>query len=246
VQLRIPVRWLPKEFNFLDFHHCKKPDGVVVGHMHGMANQPVESIRRFYQFWANPVGTFVNELGRGDAILRRLASCQAPAGAEIGVLAGRLSAYLLGARPDLSLIMVDAWTAVPPDSRYAQSGDTVPRLKQSDFDRAYATAVATTTFASDRRMVVRALSAVTARRIANHNLDFVFLDADHTYEGVRDDIEAWLPKLKPGGWLCGHDFEFPGRPRWGVRKAVEEIAAKLALPYERDRDNTWFIRIPSA
>lgn len=47
--------------------------------------------------------------------------------------------------------------------------------------------------------------------------DLVFLDGEHGYEGVRDDIAAYLPLVRPGGILCGHDF-----PKAGVRRAVLE------------------------
>ena len=39
-------------------------------------------------------------------------------------------------------------------------------------------------------------------------LDFVFIDADHQYESIKQDIELWLPKVKKGGILAGHDAEF--------------------------------------
>ena len=47
--------------------------------------------------------------------------------------------------------------------------------------------------------------------------DFIFIDACHVYEAVRDDIAAWLPLVRPGGLLAGHDRKFSG-----VRKALEE------------------------
>jgi predicted O-methyltransferase YrrM len=62
-------------------------------------------------------------------------------------------------------------------------------------------------------------SVEAARHFQNGSLDFVFLDADHTYESVKADLAAWWPKVRPGGILAGHDFasEFPG-----VEQAVRE------------------------
>jgi predicted O-methyltransferase YrrM len=53
--------------------------------------------------------------------------------------------------------------------------------------------------------------------------EFVYLDADHEYESVRDDIAAWWPCITPGGILAGHDYIAAYLP--GVVKAVDEFAA---------------------
>lgn len=49
-------------------------------------------------------------------------------------------------------------------------------------------------------------------------VDMVFIDADHSYESVKNDIEAWLPKTKK--IICGHDYGDPLSP--GVKQAVDE------------------------
>lgn len=51
-----------------------------------------------------------------------------------------------------------------------------------------------------------------AATYADGSLDFVYLDGDHTYRGTRDAIRAFLPKMKPGGELAGHDYsaDYPG------------------------------------
>ena len=50
------------------------------------------------------------------------------------------------------------------------------------------------------------------------DFDLIFIDADHSYEAVKQDIENWLPKLKKGGTICGHDYG-----NWeGVGRAVNE------------------------
>lgn len=49
--------------------------------------------------------------------------------------------------------------------------------------------------------------------------DFVFVDAAHSFDAVRQDIRDWQPKVRPGGWFGGHDYH-PIHP--GVMKAVDE------------------------
>lgn len=65
------------------------------------------------------------------------------------------------------------------------------------------------------------------------SLDFVFIDGSHVYEDVKRDIEAWLPKVKPGGYIGGHDFD-----NNDVKKAVVEV-----IGFECPKGaNSWLIR----
>ena len=52
----------------------------------------------------------------------------------------------------------------------------------------------------------------------------LFVDGSHTYERVRGDIEAWLPRVVRGGVLVFDDY-FGTKPGWGVRPAVDELVA---------------------
>ncbi len=249
VQLSNPARRLPKEFNWLDFHHLVKPaqtKNIVIGHMHGIASRPAEQLRWFFSFWSCPVEDFRARIGRGDGILRRITGTQNPVGAEIGVLRGKLSAYLLAARPDLTLFMVDPWQEWPAGSRYEQSPAVYAHTRQPSWDSICRAAMGRTEFARRRRRVLRLPSIEAAKRVPAGSLDFAFVDGDHTYEGCIEDIRAWLPKLKPSGLLCGHDIELGPNPKWGVKKAVDEISSELGSRCELDEDVTWFIRIPSA
>jgi predicted O-methyltransferase YrrM len=68
------------------------------------------------------------------------------------------------------------------------------------------------------------MSSGDAAQFFNDNsLDMVFIDGDHTYKGVKQDIDTWLPKMKKGGIICGHDYDI-GWP--GVVQAVDETFGK--------------------
>ena len=65
--------------------------------------------------------------------------------------------------------------------------------------------------------VLRMSSAEAVKQFADKSVDMVFIDGEHTYEGVKEDIKLWLPKAKK--IICGHDY----CDAWaGVKKAVEE------------------------
>ena len=60
----------------------------------------------------------------------------------------------------------------------------------------------------------------------NGYFDLVFIDADHKYESVANDIKDWLPKVKQGGFLTGHDYD---NKHPGVKKAVNEVFSDVTI-----------------
>jgi predicted O-methyltransferase YrrM len=171
---------------------------------------------------------------RSDEILKRLPPGKV-IGAEIGVFGGATSARLLR-RDELTLFMVDPWTAFVADGAViATDEDQENNLKA---------ALAATEFAENRRHVIRESSCNAAEKIEDGALDFVFIDGDHSYNAVDHDIQSWLPKIKVGGLLCGHDYANPDY-LFGdeVRRAVDNAAKQRGWHVDLGGDLTWFVRV---
>jgi len=71
---------------------------------------------------------------------------------------------------------------------------------------------------------IRTDSVSASKMYADESLDAVFIDADHRYESVKADILAWMPKVKKGGILAGHDYVDSHN---GVIKAVNETLSRF-------------------
>jgi predicted O-methyltransferase YrrM len=83
-----------------------------------------------------------------------------------------------------------------------------------------------------RLMVNKNYSDIAAENFKDNSVDVIFIDAGHSYESVKKDIEAWLPKMKKGGIMAGHDYW-----AWeGVRKAVNEEFRQV----DRVENDCWF------
>lgn len=164
-------------------------------------------------------------------------------GAEVGTLRGDTSRRLLEGHPNLFLIMIDSWEPPAASSPYASSQDSAAIQTPQKHLENMVTAYQQTSFAESRRNLLRCSSATAAKMVPEQSLDFAFIDADHTYQQVRNDIWDWWPKVRKGGVLCGHDYNSLKERRglWGVKKAVDEFALELNLPVEQHGSNVWVI-----
>jgi len=71
---------------------------------------------------------------------------------------------------------------------------------------------------SNRIATIVSESVVAAGLLPNEIADFIFIDADHSYDSVMADLHAWTPKLRVGGTLAGHDY-----PQRQVAEAVNQF-----------------------
>lgn len=153
------------------------------------------------------------------------------AGAELGVLKGETFIYLLGHCPDLSMIGVDTFRFMEGQV-YTDDGST---YRAHDFDD-YQVRVRRDMepFGDRAKLLVMTTAEAAEVAVDDHSLDFVFIDADHTTTGVSRDIFMWSCKLKPDGWICGHDTHMP---------TVKETIDAMLPGWAKHDDHVWTIPV---
>jgi len=73
----------------------------------------------------------------------------------------------------------------------------------------------------DKFQIIKDTSYNASNQFSNNSIDFIMIDAGHTYDDVKDDIKIWYNKIKPGGIISGDDYGGSFFP--GVTKAVDEF-----------------------
>jgi len=157
-------------------------------------------------------------------------------GVEVGVQEGDYSELLLDAWRGRHLISVDPWLAAPEDE-YCSTDN----VDQPVHEQRYRATLARLRRFGERSSVWRQTSAEAAERIPRATLDFVYIDARHDYESVREDLGLWYPRLRPGGLLAGHDYVEGtfAEGTFGVKRAVDEFAREHGFRVRRTRREQW-------
>jgi len=136
-------------------------------------------------------------------------------GVELGVMDGKNIAYLCKNNPKLHMYGLDMWQKLPGLPRYDHiHNKRVAELVAIQF--------------KPRVTLIEAQTHDTVQRPDGLLWDFVFIDADHSYEAVKRDILAWKGRTS---FLCGHDVGAPGV----IRACNELLHAKRA-----GVDGCWF------
>jgi hypothetical protein len=138
--------------------------------------------------------------------------------AEIGVAEGRFSEIMMSWDRCEAHYMIDAW------QQLNQRGDG--GFPDDWHMGNYSEAMARTAKYSDRRIVWRGKSFEQIPFIPDDQLVLAYVDADHSYEGCKRDLDLIWPKIQSGGILSGHDFL---APEYGVGMAVIDFAEQRGL-----------------
>ena len=118
-------------------------------------------------------------------------------GVEIGVFKGQFSKEILS-RWNGTLYMVDVWR--PLGEEYEDASN------HSVHVNAYAETMERIKGLEERGIMIRANSKSASEIFPDESLDFIYIDANHAYDFVAEDIKLWFPKLKKGGIFAGHDY----------------------------------------
>ena len=144
---------------------------------------------------------------------------------EVGSWKGRSTVAICeGLRSGATLWAVDTFAGDPDIVEVA--GPVDQEAVEAEFAR--------NTAGYDCLRVIVAESVDAASRFDAGSLDWVFIDADHSYEAVVADIAAWAPKLKPGGLLSGHDYGRAGVTD-AVRRSFRAVGQSSSIWYTRER-----------
>jgi hypothetical protein len=177
-------------------------------------------------------------VNRGQFLVELLKDRPHASGAEIGVKKADASAFLLAKLPGLRILYcVDPWEYYPGMELGCTKHGRWPNPEMSEGD--YLAALRRLAPFGDRARILRLKSSEAAPLVPDASLDFVFIDANHAYEFVREDIALWTPKVRPGGIVSGHDYSFRAEI-WGVRRAADE-----AFPgrIRTGPDDVWWVEL---
>lgn len=118
-------------------------------------------------------------------------------GVEVGAFKGEFSKQIMENWGG-TLFMVDVWRPLGDEYKDASNHNI--------HTNAYAKAMKNIEGYEDRAIMVRGTSEITSEMFEDESLDFVYIDANHAYDYVVKDIELWYEKVKPNGYLIGHDY----------------------------------------
>lgn len=154
-------------------------------------------------------------------------------GAEVGIFMGSHCKRILETTQVTKLYGIDSYVPYCPE-------DT---LSVNYYDLFYNKVKDKMSVFGERFTLIRNFSHVACNQFKDGELDFVFIDGDHSYEAVKTDLECWYNKVRDGGIVAGDDYatRHPGVPR-----AVNEFFGKKGLKVNicAEQPRVWWVVKP--
>ena len=140
---------------------------------------------------------------------------------EIGVWRGEFSREILKALEPAKLCLIDPWKNFDDHDDKAFSG----READEKMDEIFREVVELykDEIKAKQVIVMREMSTDALRKFKNNTINFAYVDGDHSYEGVKADLEALMPKMTVGGVMAFDDYHRRGWWKDGVLRAIHEF-----------------------
>lgn len=118
-------------------------------------------------------------------------------GVEIGVERGYFSEAILQANPQMHLTSIDPWAVYESGHIEHRTPETVELFMEQAKERLSK---------YPNSSIIRMGSIKAATKFKHNSLDFAYIDGDHGYEAVINDLMVWGKRVRPGGIIAGHDY----------------------------------------
>jgi hypothetical protein len=157
-------------------------------------------------------------------------------GVEIGVKHGLFSQHLLSDWKCEKLYLVDPWEK--------QDGSVYDETHH-DHDTDLSVCIDNLKPFVGKYEMIKDYSYNAYSRFPDEYFDFVYIDGNHSYDAVKDDLIKWYPKLKKGGLIAGDDYSKFSEEKlfnysFGVKRAVDEFAFEQKKNVSIDLTGEWY------
>ena len=146
---------------------------------------------------------------------------------EVGVFNGDFSERILALNDPRELHLVDPWFTKDDGTLFDGPAQRFENKEQASAALEHQYRQVSLRFgpevAAGRVIMHRMLSQDAAPAFAPEQFDWVYIDASHYYDDVRNDIALYFPKVKRGGFITGDDYDRRGFWDHGVTRAVDEF-----------------------
>jgi hypothetical protein len=159
--------------------------------------------------------------------------------AEIGVWKGDFSEKILEIVNPKKLHLIDPWLFMKEYGNRWYGG----LLAKSQKDMTAIYLGVQRRFKKHKNVTVhKATSQEASTLFRNNYFDWIFLDGNHSYEFVKEDIKLYLPKIKEGGYILGDDYWWRIREGLPVKRAVDEMVKREKLRKVKALSGTFLLQ----
>ena len=151
---------------------------------------------------------------------------------EVGSYQGESTEIISKNFPDSKINAVDIWEKYIED--ISGNGTITYSLENQELELIEAEEIFTKRFENNNNVIKNKMSSIDfSKTIEDKSIDFIYIDGNHQYSSVKDDIMTWMPKIKDTGIISGHDYSWPT-----VKRALDECFGRN--PDSVFEDGSWY------